>query len=341
MSGNKSRVLHLLRYLHTDSDEQHDISTKEIIDLFAGTEEKCNRVTVSNDIATLRNEGYDVRTIVSKGNSYYLGDRELGSEEIKILIDAVSASHFIPSKQSRDLIEKLKGFESKYKADEYTRHLYFADSTKTTNKGAFYLVDKINDAINSRRKVSFQYYQYTPGKTRRLRDHGKTYVNSPYCMVYTNEHYYLVGWSDEHEKVVQFRIDRMKDLEITDETSKSTRGFHIDKYVNENFSMYSGDNINVTLECDNDMMDAIIDRFGEKVRTSASPDGNYFTVEATVGDSPTFYAWVFQFGGKIRITGPEEAVESYAKMIKNARKKRRKVKRTKTRTEEGCSLEEK
>ena len=132
-----------------------------------------------------------------------------------------------------------------------------------------------------------------------------------------------MGWSDEHEKVVQFRIDRMKDLEITDETSKSTRGFHIDKYVNENFSMYSGDNINVTLECDNDMMDAIIDRFGEKVRTSASPDGNYFTVEATVGDSPTFYAWVFQFGGKIRIQGPEEAVESYAKMLREAKKHRR------------------
>ena len=30
MSGNKSRVLHLLRYLHTDSDEKHVISTKEI-----------------------------------------------------------------------------------------------------------------------------------------------------------------------------------------------------------------------------------------------------------------------------------------------------------------------
>ena len=325
MSGNKSRVLHLLRYLHTDSDKDHVVSTKEIIALFAGTEEKCNRVTVSNDIATLRNEGYDVRTIIGVGNSYYLGNRELDPEEIKILIDAVSASHFIPSRQTRALIEKLKGFESKYKADEFTRHLYFADSTKTTNTDAFYLVDKINDAINRRRKVSFQYYQYTPGKTRRLRNHRKTYVNSPYCMVYTNDHYYLVGWSDEHDKVVQFRIDRMKNLEIMDEKSKSAYNFHIDRYVNENFSMYSGDNINVTLECDNDMMDAIIDRFGEKVKTSASPDGKYFTAEVTVGNSPTFYAWVFQFCGKIRIAGPEEAVESYSKMIKNARKKRRKT----------------
>ena len=330
MSGNKSRVLHLLRYLHTDSDEQHDVSTKEIIALFAGTDEKCNRVTVSNDIATLRNEGYDVRTIVSVGNSYYLGNRELDPDEIKILIDAVSASHFIPSRQSSALIEKLKGFDSKYRADDYTRHLYFAGATKTKNIGAFDLVDKLNDAINRRRKVTFQYYQYTPGKTRRLRGRGKTYENSPYCMVYTNDHYYLVGWSDEHDKVVQFRIDRMKNLRITGEKSRSTRGFHIDQYVNENFSMYSGDNINVTLECDNDMMDAIIDRFGEKVKTSASPDGNYFTVEATVGDSPTFYAWVFQFGGKIRIQGPEEAVERYAKMIKNARKKRRVPKQSST-----------
>ena len=325
MSGNKSRVLHLLRYLRTNSDSEHVITTKEIIDLFANTDEKCNRVTLANDIATLREEGYDVRTVISSANYYYLGDREFEPEEIKLLIDAVSASHFISNARSVELIDKLKGFESKYKAEELTRHLYFAGSTKTSNVRAFDLVDEINGAINDHRKISFQYYQYTPGKTRTLRDHGKTYVNSPYYMVYTNDHYYLVGWSDEHEKVVQFRIDRMKNLKITKEKAKTRRGFHIDRYVQENFSMYAGDDIHVTLECDNDMMDAIIDRFGGGVATSQSPDGTYFTAEVTVGDSPTFYAWVFMFGGKIKITGGERAVKNYEKMMRTARKKRKKM----------------
>ncbi len=34
--------------------------------------------------------------------------------------------------------------------------------------------------------------------------------------------------------------------------------------------------------------------------------------------SPTFYSWVFQWGGKIRIEGPDAAVEEYKEMARKA-----------------------
>ena len=51
---------------------------------------------------------------------------------------------------------------------------------------------------------------------------------------------------------------------------------------------------------------------------SASDDAadGSFRVDVEVSLSPTFYAWVFQFGGGIRILAPEKAVEEIAGMAK-------------------------
>ena len=57
-------------------------------------------------------------------------------------------------------------------------------------------------------------------------------------------------------------------------------------------------------------MKYIIDKFGMDVETEAKTDRT-FIARPVVGLSPTFYAWVFQFTGEIKIVGPEEAIEAY------------------------------
>lgn len=69
--------------------------------------------------------------------------------------------------------------------------------------------------------------------------------------------------------------------------------------------------------CDNAMMNAVVDAFGEDVETKAFGD-DAFTVETETAASPVFYRWVFGYGGKIRITEPENVKKEYAEMVKNA-----------------------
>lgn len=64
-------------------------------------------------------------------------------------------------------------------------------------------------------------------------------------------------------------------------------------------------------------MDAIIDRFGEDVDTFEYDTESFRTV-VNVAVSHVFYSWVFGFGGKVRIEGPEEVKEKYKEMIKKA-----------------------
>ena len=83
------------------------------------------------------------------------------------------------------------------------------------------------------------------------------------------------------------------------------------------FRMYNGIQREVELICDNSVMDSIIDRFGEDVSVYAH-DMESFRIIVNTAISHVFYSWIFGFGGKIRIKGPEEVKEGYEKMVVHA-----------------------
>ena len=52
--------------------------------------------------------------------------------------------------------------------------------------------------------------------------------------------------------------------------------------------------------------------------SQALADQDHFRTSVSVCLSPTFYGWVFQWEGRIRIEGPEKAVTGYKEMVKKA-----------------------
>jgi len=65
------------------------------------------------------------------------------------------------------------------------------------------------------------------------------------------------------------------------------------------------------------MMNTVLDHFGEKVKTRKIDEG-HFTFAAEVSVSPTFFAWVFQFGGRIQIIGPEYVKDAYRDLLRRS-----------------------
>ncbi|WP_442950784.1 hypothetical protein [Oribacterium sp. WCC10] len=55
-------------------------------------------------------------------------------------------------------------------------------------------------------------------------------------------------------------------------------------------------------------------------RDNSCDTGISFRATVKVSVSRTFYAWVFQFAGGIRIAGPEGVREEYMEMLKDAMK---------------------
>ena len=318
MISNKSRLLRLLKYLYRNSDEEHMKSRFDIVAELSDEESSYSRHTVADDIRALIAEGYDIEISQDGGNQYYYGTREFELPELKLLIDAVSACKFITPAQSRTLIGKLNGFASIYQAGELTRHIYIADDVKPTNRQVYYIVNDINDAINRRKRLEFLYQDYDADKKKVLRHGGEVYSVSPYGLVWDSDHYYMVAYSERRQMISQFRVDRMKSACITDKDAvPAPEDFVMKEYVQEMFGMYGGEPVSVRLECDNDMMNAVVDKFGESVQTHRHTAGT-FIADVKVKDSPTFYAWVFMFDGKIRIDSPGSVRSTYLAMLERA-----------------------
>lgn len=54
--------------------------------------------------------------------------------------------------------------------------------------------------------------------------------------------------------------------------------------------------------------------FGTKVKTKPV-DKDHFQFDAEVSVSPTFFSWIFEFGGMIRIVGPEHVKDQFHKKV--------------------------
>ena len=310
------RLLRLLQLLESDSDAEHPISTPDCIRLLKERWDiDAFRITIGRDMEALKMAGYDVQTIHSTQNKYYLGTRTFEQAELKLLIDAVASSKFITKSKSAALGEKIATLTNVQRADELKRNSSLTERIKPKNEHIYEFIDAVNRAINERRKISFSYFSYTASKRKHLKNDGKPYIFSPYTLTWNGDCYYMVGWSDKHEKVATFRVDRILDVPIilNEPAVRRPRGWSIAEFSEKAFRMFDGERTTVELLCHEDAMNSVLDHFGENAKTRMVDD-THFLLTTEVSLSPTFLAWVFQFGGKVKIQGPEEAKQRIEEM---------------------------
>lgn len=312
-NDTKSRPLYIAKILLERTDEDHYLTTNQLIDILK-TEYNipAHRQTIAAEISLLQKMGMDIVVYKSTQNRIRLVGRPFDLAELKLLIDAVESSKFISGKQSLKLAEKLGSLAGQYKAAQLQRNILVEGRVKTGNEKVTFIIDAVNSAINKGKKISFYYFHFNEKKRKVLKNDGSPYVFSPYHLVWNGDYYYMVGWSDKHAKISTFRIDRIKDVPdiLESPAVKKPKGFNITRHINEAFHMFDCDKVDVTLRCDNTVMDAVIDRFGEKVPVINHDDGT-FEITQTIAVSNVFYAWVFGFGSKVKIQGPPEIRRSY------------------------------
>lgn len=318
MTG-KERMIHILLLLKQNTGDNQHLTTAEIVRHFTDMGVPTDRGTVKNDIDTMIACGIDI--VADKGTQikYSYVDYPFELAELKLLIDAVEASKFITAEKSTELVQKLTSMTGKTSAEELKRQIYTIGRVKSENKSIFYVVDVIFRAINQKQKISFQYFEYNARKERIPRRDGEPYLLSPYTMLYNEDRYYVLGFSETHGKIVTFRVDRMGVPKLLPEPIRpEPEGFDPVDYTVNIFSMYDGEMQTVRLLCENRLMNNVIDQFGDEFSAEIA-DNEHFTAEVEVSVSQTFYAWVFQFAGAVRIIGPENVLHGYREMLDKAK----------------------
>ena len=319
--GSKARVLFLRKYLEDHTDDDHFITTEELIKLYMKHGYKATRQTIADDVAILIASGFEVITNQiarnkTKTNAYHIGARLFELSELKLLVDAVSSSRFITAEKSELLISKLSQLTNEENRKDLVARIYTGDRLKTTNPNVLVNIDTIYIAIRDKKKITFHYWDYAPDKKKVLKHDGQDYVASPYVLIWNDDRYYMPCYSDKHQGTVKFRVDRMCEIQILDEDAYIDPDFNVAEYSKKVIKMYD-ENLperSVTLLCLNDHMRNIIDRFGEKIRTTVVDDKS-FRARISVVPSSTFFGWVLQYKGGILIEKPTDVKQCFEEMV--------------------------
>ena len=316
---NKNRAIYIFKYLWDNTDEEHPATTADIIAHLASLGISTTRKTVADDVTELQNSGFDVICNRSRQNEYFIGTRHLELAELKLLVDAVQSSKFISKERSEQMVSKIVTLAGQHKAEELKRNASVEGRAKSENRQDLLIVDAINEAINARKKIAFQYFAYNIRKQKKLRHDGERYIFSPYRLIWNGDYYYVLGYSDKHQAIGSFRVDRISarpDI-LSEEAVPVPADFGVDDFLATTFRMYGSECQEVELICDNSVIDAIIDRFGTDVTIYAC-DMSTFRVIVRVAVSHIFFSWIFGFGGKVKIKGPEDVKEKYSEMLNAA-----------------------
>ncbi len=318
--SNKSRILFLLDYLKRNTDEETPVSAAQLRREFKEHGMNATAATLRDDIATLRESGYDIISEEENGVAtwYKCVDQDWTPSEVQILVDAVASSLFISKEKSNMLIGRLSTLLGPGERKRLAPGIRVEDQMKAQNEQVLLTITRIREAIDTDHRIQFRHNIYTPELTQIPKHDGYVYEVSPYATIWKQDRYYLVGWSEKHGSVANFRIDRMEVPEIIEEVRRlAPEDLKLEDNSDKIFWMFDGPEAEITLRFKPKLMNQIVDRFGTDLKLKNKTE-NSIDVIVKVHLSPTFYAWLFQYAGEMTIVEPEHICQAYAERLQTA-----------------------
>ncbi len=322
-NGQKIRILILYEILKSETDENHKLTTNELLEKLKSHGLLCDRKTLYDDIDILNEYGFEVLTDKSKSNSYYVVSRDFEIPELRILIDAVQAAGFVTPKKSEELVDKIATLGGKNRA-ALLKSTTTYNTIKHDNESIFYNVSAIDDGITSSQKITFQYFDYDDLGKRIYRYNGARYSVCPLSLMINDNFYYLLAYSDKDSEIRNYRVDRMDKVERTNEKfdfKELTADFNPETMRKSVFSMFSGRPQKVEIEFEESLLDIVKDKFGD---IPIYVKGNSYKIIEEIEVSPTFFGWCTQFGEKLKILTEKtkkEYLNYLSKILDNYEKK--------------------
>lgn len=246
----------------------------------------------------------------------YISDEKFALEmaDSRLLIDSVKSLKSLKDKDKQFLVDVIIRL-----TDSDGREALKKESDKNPITGynsSFSLIgiDALENAIINNEKAEFRYFDLGVDETKNYRYNGQPKTVEPIKLERDGNNYYLICHCEGAEKDQKsYRIDKMDDIKhLEGEKISDAAQQHKDNYAEDGvkISMYGGRTEEVTLVLDR--------KFVQYIKEKCSENNTELKIEGLGNDmcrasfntqiSPTFFSWVFQFGDKMKIEGPESVV---------------------------------
>jgi len=316
----KMNTLLILEILKKYSDENNKLSQKEITALVEREYYiQIDRHTLKRNLDNLLDFHCGVeyagrnKEIGETGGWYF--EREITDAEMRMLIDGLLFSKYIPYSECKSLITKLESIAS---VDFKRSH--GLPENRPENKEIFLNIEELLSAFSTNKKVSFNYLRYGADSKKDkkpsivLGKDGKprVYTVSPYEIVITNGYYYLICLHDRADHLFHYRLNSICNIEVLKSEKRRPirdilgykNGFKLAEYMKEHpYMMAGGESVQVKLRFKKDITGHIFEWFGKDIHFMDETEETLTTVIKLSERSMLF--WALQYGMNVEVLEPQ------------------------------------
>lgn len=263
--------------------------------------------TVDRYINVLKNEldlpityNRDTKTYEYFDKSMEKENNNLNKNEILLLLMFLDSSKSFNGLEITNIKEKLlnklpKSFKNRL--EEVRKNFGYTKLKEA--KGNLTFVEQIQKAILREKVIELDYeaaYKSDLNKKRKV---------IPYGVTWDNDKGYFIGKDVEDDKIINYRLDRINDIKITEEPGIIPEDFNIDEYVSKCWKMFFGDLTKIKLEVDNNLLPLMKDKFNPEYYKITEKDENTFIFETEIRGVNLFKGWLLSLKTQIKVLDPK------------------------------------
>ena len=262
-----------------------------------------SRRTINRDIETLCMAGIPIQTLRGPGggirimDGYRMDRMILTSKDMQMILaglrslDSVSGSRYYSQ-----LMEKIQTGSSEFISG---RDSILIDLSSWNRDSLAPKIETIQDAVETRHLISFQYYAPTGDSVRTV---------EPYYLIFHWSSWYLWAWCCDRQDFRLFKLNRMVHVRKAN-TSFVCRETVLPDLSNE--KIFPG-GIRVKVLFSADQKWRLVEEFGPACFTESGDGRLLFTADYT--DIENLVTWPMTFGDKAEVLKPIEARNEIARM---------------------------
>jgi predicted DNA-binding transcriptional regulator YafY len=273
--------------------------------------------TVHRDLALLAGAGYRIER---DSEGYYLLPSEqplparLSADETAALLYAVQwAETAVPEGMRPDfasMADKLISMCSTHEAAMAALEPDHSINISPTQSDGSHALSNICLAIEARRRHrKLRGVYYSPDRDRR-----QTRIVHPYVVTYRGDAHYLVAYCELRRRVRTFRLDRFRDLEVTDQPADIPPEYDLRAHFSGAWEVTGGRRTTVVLLVSGKTARRM--RYGRvhpSQQMSETHDG--LQLRLKVATSEEFCAWVLGLGPDVEVISPKSLRRRIADLL--------------------------
>lgn len=323
----KEKLIRVLQIFET-TDAKTPINASQILDKL---EEKYNvgkveRRSIYRDVKLLQSCGYPIEQSKDKKQGWFMKQHIFEDWEIKIMLDAVQQARCISVEEAAELRKRLLSLTSNRGRSRFSHMMLPSAGNVDVDIKIGHYIETMIEAMFTHKKIQFQYTEVNENLKKVLRRDGKKYVLNLYEIYWSDNNYYLIGAHDHHEGLTHYRLDRIENLEMSEEFAIDAREkigdnpeLRIQRYIQESVNHFIGNTIRINVEYEpNQVNNAILYDFAGKDVVVRKLKNGRCKASFNKMDTVTLVGWFMQHANRFKVVGPENLKNNIAEELKSA-----------------------